>query len=62
MAEYLTPPPAKLASSTTQSKSDAELQEIILKGQIGTAMAGFEDAIETIQMADLLAYLRSLKP
>ena len=32
MAEYLTPPPTRLTSKITQSKPDAELQEIILKG------------------------------
>lgn len=62
MAEYLTPPPAKLTSESTQSKTDAQLQDIILKGRPGTAMAGFEDAFSTTQMAGLLAYLRSLKP
>ena len=35
MAEYLTPPPAKLTSESTQSKTDAQLQEIILKGRPG---------------------------
>ena len=62
MAEYLTPPPAKLGSETTQSKTVAQLQEIILKGRPGTAMVGFEGAVNTTQMAGLLAYLRSLKP
>ena len=32
MAKYLTPPSARLTSKTTQSKTDVELQEIILKG------------------------------
>ena len=62
MAEYLTPPPAKLTSESTQSKTDAQLQEIILKGRPGTAMVGFEGALNATQMAGLLAYLRSLKP
>ena len=62
MAEYLTPPPAKLTSESTQSKTDAQLQEIILKGQPGTAMVGFEGALSATQMAGLLTYLRSLKP
>ena len=62
MAEYLTPPPAKLTSPVTQSKTDAELTEIILKGRPGTAMAGFEGALEDTQLADLLAYILSLKP
>jgi mono/diheme cytochrome c family protein len=62
MAEYLTPPPAKLTSESTQSKTDAQLQEIILKGRPGSAMVGFEGSLNTTQMASLLAYLRSLKP
>ena len=62
MAEYLTPSPAKLTSEGTQSKSDDELKAIILHGRPGTAMAGFEGALEGTQLADLLAYLRTLKP
>ncbi|MGV7229214.1 MAG: c-type cytochrome [Nitrospirales bacterium] len=62
MTEYLTPPPAKLTSESTQSKTDAQLEEIILKGRPGTAMVGFEGALNATQMAGLLTYLRSLKP
>lgn len=62
MGGYLNPPPANLASEKTQSKSDAELKEVIMNGRSGTAMAGFEGAMEEDQWNDLLAYLRSLKP
>ena len=62
MAEYLDPRPSNLVSQTTQTKSDAELKDTILKGKEGTSMAGFEGAFEEQQLNDLLAYLRSLKP
>lgn len=62
MASFLTPPPSNLARQTTQTKSDKELQNVIMKGREGTAMAGFEGAFEETQLNDLLAYLRSLKP
>lgn len=58
---YLNPPPANLASEKTQSKSDTELKDVIMKGRSGTAMEGFEGAMEEEQWNDLLAYLRSLK-
>jgi len=61
MASYLTPPPSNLASETTQAKSEKELKDVIMKGREGTAMAGFEGALEESQLSDLLAYLRSLK-
>ncbi len=62
MGGYLNPPPANLASEKTQSKSDTELIDVIMKGRSGTAMEGFEGALEEGQLHDLLAYLRSLKP
>lgn len=62
MGGYLIPPPTNLASHQTQSKSDSELNEVIMSGRSGTAMMGFEGAIEETQWNDLLAYLRSLKP
>lgn len=61
MGEYLDPRPANLASPGTQTKSDQELKDVILQGRAGTAMAGFEGAMEEDQLNDLLAYLRSLK-
>lgn len=61
MAEYLDPRPSNLAGQATQAKPDGELQDIILKGKDGTAMVGFEGALEELQLKDLLAYLRSLK-
>ena len=62
MASYLTPPPSNLGSESTQAKSDKELRAVMMKGREGTAMTGFEGALEEPQMNDLLAYLRSLKP
>ena len=62
MADYLEPRPSNLASQTTQAKSDKELKDVILMGRAGTAMAGFEGALEEFQLNDLIAYLRSLKP
>ena len=62
MGGSLNPRPANLASEKTQSKSDTELKEVILNGRSGTAMVGFEGALEEEQMNDLLAFLRSLKP
>lgn len=59
---YLNPPPANLASENTQSKSDMELKDVIMNGRSGTAMVGFEGALEEEQWNDLLAYLRSLNP
>ena len=62
MGGYLNPPPANLASEKTQSQSDADLKSVIMNGRSGTAMVGFEGALDEAQFADLLAYLRSLKP
>ena len=62
MAAYLTPPPANLVAKSTQAKTDAQLRKIILEGRPGTAMTGYEGAFEEAQLADLLAYIRSLKP
>lgn len=62
MGGYLNPPPANLASEKTQSQSDADLKAVIMNGRSGTAMVGFEGALEEAQFADLLAFLRSLKP
>ncbi len=62
MAAYLTPPPSNLTAKVTQEKSDAVLRKTILEGRPGTAMSGFGGAFTEAQVADMLAYLRSLKP
>jgi high-affinity iron transporter len=62
MAAYLTPPPADLTAKATQSKTDAQLRKIILEGRPGTAMSSYDGAFDEAQLADLLAYIRSLKP
>lgn len=61
MAAYLTPPPANLTAKGTQSKTDAQLRKTILEGRPGTAMSSYDGAFEEFQLADLLAYIRSLK-
>lgn len=61
MAAYLSPPPANLTAMATQSKTDAQLRKVILEGRPGTAMTGYEGAFEEAQLADLIAYIRSLK-
>lgn len=60
MAEYLDPPPKDLTSESTRSMSDNEIRKVIIEGRKGTAMAGFEDAFEDIQLIDLVAFIRSL--
>jgi mono/diheme cytochrome c family protein len=62
MAAYLTPPPANLAAKKTQAKTDAELRKTILEGRAGTAMASYEGTFEEVQLADIIAYIRSLNP
>ncbi len=62
LAAYLTPPPANLTAPATQSKTDVELRKVILEGRAGTAMSGFEGALDAAQVADVIAYIRSLKP
>lgn len=62
LAQYLTPPPANLASQATQSKSDDELRKVIIEGRQGTAMAGFEGTFGDRELIDIIAFIRSLKP
>lgn len=62
MAAYLSPFPANLTAKATQSKTDAQLRKIILEGRPGTAMTGYAASFDEAQVADLLAYIRSLQP
>lgn len=62
MAGYLTPPPSNLTAPATQAKPDAELKKTILQGRPGTAMTGFDGALNDGQLADIVAYIRTLKP
>jgi mono/diheme cytochrome c family protein len=62
MAAYLTPPPADLSAKKTQAKTDVELRKIILEGRPGTAMSSYDGTFEEAQVADLIAFIRSLKP
>ncbi|MFO0775364.1 MAG: cytochrome c [Nitrospiraceae bacterium] len=60
MAAYLDPPPSNLTAATTQQKTDDQLRTTILTGRPGTAMSGFEGALTDEQLADVIAYLRSV--
>lgn len=62
MAAYLAPPPADLTAKPTQTKTDAQLRKIIMEGRSGTAMTGYAASLNEAQIADLLAYIRSLQP
>lgn len=62
MAAYLTPPPSNLTAKATQAKTDGQLRKTILEGRPGTAMSGFDGAFEDAHVADVIAYIRSLKP
>jgi mono/diheme cytochrome c family protein len=61
MAAYLTPPPANLTAKAAQAKTDVQLRKIILEGRPGTAMVGYAGTFEEAQLADLIAYIRSLQ-
>lgn len=61
VAAYLTSPPSNLTAKATQNKTDAELRTIIVEGRPGTAMASFDGAFDEAQLADLIAYLRSIE-
>ncbi len=61
MAAYLTPPPANLTAKAAQAKTDVQLRKIILEGRPGTAMTGYAGTFEESQLADLIAYIRSLQ-
>ncbi|WP_447860506.1 c-type cytochrome [Nitrospira calida] len=62
LAASLTPRPADLTAKTTQSKKDGQLRKAIVEGVPGTAMSAFGEAFDDQQMADVIAYIRSLKP
>lgn len=61
LAAYLTPPPANLTAKATQAKTDGELRKIILEGRPGTAMASFDGAFDEAQLANWIAYIRSIE-
>lgn len=62
MAAYLAPPPANLTAKATQEKTDAQLRKVIEEGRPGTAMIGYAAAFNEEKLADVIAYIRSLKP
>lgn len=61
MAAYLAPPPANLTAKATQEKTDAQLRKVIQEGRPGTAMTGYAVAFDEEKLADMIAYIRSLK-
>ena len=61
LAAYLTPPPSNLTAKATQTKTDGELRKIILEGRPGTAMASFDGAFDEAQLANWIAYIRSIE-
>jgi mono/diheme cytochrome c family protein len=60
VAAFLKPPPSNLTAKSTQSRSDAELRMIIVKGRPGTSMASFDGVFDEVQLTDLIAYIRSI--
>jgi len=55
-------PPANLTAKATQEKTDAQLRKVIQEGRPGTAMTGYAVAFNEEKLADVIAYIRSLKP
>ena len=57
----LVPPPADFTSAASKKKSTAELQRIIEQGKPGTAMIAWKGQLSANDIADLVAYLNSLR-
>jgi mono/diheme cytochrome c family protein len=57
----LVPPAADFTSPASRKKSSTELQQIIEEGKPGTAMASWKGQLSAGQIADLMAYLDSLR-
>ncbi len=62
MAAHLMTPLPDLSAKKTQAKTDAELRKTIMEGHPGTSMWSYKGAFNEEELADLIAYLRSLKP
>ncbi len=62
LAGSLTTRPADLTSEKMQSKTDGQLRKAIVEGVAGTPMSHFGKEFDDSQMADLISYIRSLKP
>lgn len=59
MAKATSPPASKLASREVRDKPDQELFDAIANGK-GTAMPAWRGILSDEQIADVLAYVRSL--
>lgn len=61
-ASQLDPKPADLTSAKTQTKTNAELLEVIKFGRPGTAMSSWMSELDEKDLRNMLAYIRSLAP
>ena len=59
--KVLMPPAADFTSAASKKKSVAELQRIIEQGKPGTAMIAWKGQLSSNDVADLVAYLGSLR-
>lgn len=59
--KVLVPPAADFTSAASKKKSVAELQRIIEQGKPGTAMIAWKGQLSSNDVADLVAYLGSLR-
>lgn len=61
MGKALVPPATDFTSATSKKKSVAELQRTIEQGKAGTAMPAWKGQLSSNDVADLVAYLGSLR-
>ncbi len=59
--KVLVPPATDFTSAASKKKSVAELQRIIEQGKPGTAMVAWKGRLSSNDVADLIAYLGSLR-
>ena len=59
--KVLVPPAADFTSAASKKKSVAELHRIIEQGKPGTAMIAWKGQLSSNDVADLVAYLGSLR-
>ena len=59
--KVLVPPAADFTSAVSKKKSVAELRRIIEQGKPGTAMIAWKGQLSSNDVADLVAYLGSLR-
>lgn len=56
----LNPKPADLTFSTTQKKSDAELEKAIAEGRTGTSMPPWKESLTEKEISELVRYIKKL--